>query len=198
MYNIHKCCRKWTGNQIFPFSVKDERKKLFILQNSPLSFFLYRNPPKNGPDIISFPEQLFNQQAAFYKRLSICHLFLISISTGCVDWWVPHGWTSSKGAQFTGISFLFVFNLLLIAKDRMLCITSRFCIFHDRSTDWIVAREAGRLGKGWASGEPTLGVMQCTRSVLGIMYLQCTRPYLVLCICIVLCMYLILCIYVPL
>ena len=26
-------------------------------------------------------------------------------------------------------------------------------------------REAGRLGKGWSSGEPALGVMQCTRSV---------------------------------
>ena len=73
-----------------------------------------------------------------------------------------------------------------------------------------MAREAGRLGKGWASGEPTLGVMQCTRcvfgimylqctrSVLGIMYLQCTRPYLVLCICIVLCMYSISSIDVPL
>ena len=38
-----------------------------------------------------------------------------------------------------------------------------------------MAREAGRLGKGWASGEPTLGVMQCTRCVFGIMYLHCTR-----------------------
>ena len=37
-----------------------------------------------------------------------------------------------------------------------------------------MAREAGRLGKGWASGEPTLGVMQCTRCVFGIMYLHCT------------------------
>jgi len=50
----------------------------------------------------------------------------------------------------------------LSAADLRMCrmVSSSWLTIVQRST---IHREAGRLGKGWTSGEPALGVMQCTR-----------------------------------